>query len=282
MLLNEKLWMALGAIAYLVAFGLALGALWNGRRYAKGTMAGLLGGGWVLQFIGLHLRGLERHACPLGNPFEVIQFVAWSAVLIYLLVFSVYRLNLLGLFVAGLVGGLTAVSLLVPGWDSGYAGPLFGGNPWIELHASLAIFSYGIFGVLAGTSLMFLLQQYGLEKRQSKPLFHFLPSITELDSINRRLLLGGLLVLSTALLVGSIHWVPSPESITISKLGATIGLWLAYLLNYLLRLRGSLTPKRFAIYNLALFIVALLVLWPVERSRPAEPEPPTLSANPAS
>jgi ABC-type uncharacterized transport system permease subunit len=28
---------------------------------------------------------------------------------------------------------------------------IFGGNPWIELHAALAIFSYGVFGLLALT-----------------------------------------------------------------------------------------------------------------------------------
>jgi HemX protein len=39
--------------------------------------------------------------CPLGNTFEIVQFVAWSAMLLYFFVGTAFRVSLLGLFTAG-------------------------------------------------------------------------------------------------------------------------------------------------------------------------------------
>ena len=109
---------------------------------------------------GLYLRGLDVHGCPLGNGMERIQFILWSVVTGYLIMRILFRLNLLGSFAAGLAGVGGALSLLSPGLDSGYwlepgYRRLFSG-PWIELHASVAIFSYGLFALLAVVGVMYL------------------------------------------------------------------------------------------------------------------------------
>ena len=109
------------------------------------------------------MRGQLVKGCPLGNGMERIQFILWSLVVGYLIIRVLFRLNLLGSFAAGVacLGG--ALSLLFPTLDSpywekeGYDG-LFS-NHWVELHASVAIFSYGIFGLLATVSVMYLIQQ---------------------------------------------------------------------------------------------------------------------------
>ena len=151
----------------------------------------LLCTGFLLQTLGLNLRGMEVKGCPLGNSFEITQFICWSFVLLYFIIGPVFRLRLLGFFTAGLASGLSGIALLIPAWDRDYPPGIFGGNPWIELHAALAIFSYGVFALVALVSVMFLIQQHGLKKKQFKGIYAYLPSVQQLDTIAYRLLLTG-------------------------------------------------------------------------------------------
>src|ERR1039458_4473522 len=68
-----------------------------------------------------------------------------SRVLMYVLIASGYglqnaRLCLRGYFTAALMAALTVVSLAIPAWDATHRANVFGGNPWLELHAALALF----------------------------------------------------------------------------------------------------------------------------------------------
>ena len=57
------------------------------------------------------------------------------------------------------------------------------------------------------------------------------------------------------------------------KLGITLGVWLAYLLIFALRLTQRLHGTRFAWSCVVLFLFALLALWAVEMDRTASPLP---------
>jgi ABC-type uncharacterized transport system permease subunit len=139
---------AVAAAIYGGAFLFGLVALLARRAYSRAVMFALLVGGFLIQTLGLNLRGAQIKACPLGNPFEIAQFIAWSLVLLFFIIGPAFRLRLLGFFTAGLAAILTVSSILIPSWDRPYPPGLFGGNPWIELHASLAMFSYGVFAIL--------------------------------------------------------------------------------------------------------------------------------------
>jgi ABC-type uncharacterized transport system permease subunit len=218
----------------------------------------LLIGGWGFQWLGLYQRGLAGRGCPLGNTFEIVQFVAWSAMLVYFFVGSTFRGSLLGLFTAGYAATLALVSLLIPQWDLVRGQKLLGNNPWIEAHAALAVFSYGVFGLLTLTSLMQLLQNWSLKNKRLNGLFWFLPSVVQLEQINYRLVLLGVTLLSISLSVGAAWWVRNIESVHLPKLMVTVGVWLAYLTVLLLRWRGRLVSVRFAWVCLILFGLAPL------------------------
>src|SRR5204862_3137172 len=109
-----------------------------------------------------------------------------------------FRSSLLGYFTSGLAAAITLVSLAIPPWDSALRTHIFGGNPWLELHAALAVFSYGVFGLLALTSLMFLLRNYSLKAKHLGGWFSFLPSILDLDHISVRLLAAGVTLLAAS------------------------------------------------------------------------------------
>jgi HemX protein len=268
-LLTDRALLWLGALLYLAGFLTGLVALT--RRQTRAGLRTILNtflvGGWIFQMAGLYVRGLAVGGCPLGNTFEIIQFVAWSAMVLYFFVGATFRGSLLGLFTAGYAAALALVSLLVPAWDLAHGQKIFGNNPWIELHAALAVFSYGVFGLLALTAIMHLLQNWSLKHKRLNGLFWFLPSVVQLDHINFRLLALGVLLLSFSLGVGAVWWVRDTASVDYPKLIVTLGVWFVYLVIWLLRWRTKLVAVRFAWVCLVMFIVALLSLGPVNSSR---------------
>lgn len=264
---RSLLWV--GALLYLAGFVTGLFGLT--RRQFPGrmrkTLNTLLVVGWLFQWAGLYLRGMEVKGCPLGNTFEIVQFVAWSAMLLYFFVGTAFRVSLLGLFTAGYAGSLAVFSLVIRHWDLVRGQKLFGENPWIEAHAAIAVFSYGVFGLLALTSIMHLLQTWSLKHKKLDGIFWFLPSIVQLDQINFRLILLGVLLLTVSLGVGASWWVRDTESVHLPKLIVTVGVWFCYLVVLLLRWRGRLVSVRFAWVCLIMFWLALLSLGPVNSNR---------------
>ncbi|HET7534873.1 MAG TPA: cytochrome c biogenesis protein CcsA [Candidatus Didemnitutus sp.] len=259
----------LGALLYLVGFVAGCVALTR-RQQTPGTrlvLNALLAGGFLFQMVGLYVRGAAVGGCPLGNKFEIVQFVAWSAMVLYFVVGPAFRVSLLGLFTAGYAASLAVLSLLVPPWDAVRGAKIFGNNPWIELHAALAVFSYGVFGILALTSLMHLLQNWSLKHKRVSNLFWFLPSMVQLNQINFRLLLAGVCLLTFSLGVGAMWWVRDTASVDAPKLAVTVAVWFAFLVALVLRGSRRLVSTRFAWTCIALFALALLSLGPVNSSR---------------
>lgn len=268
-LLTDRALLWLGALLYLAGFLTGLAALTRRQSSAglRTLLNSLLVVGWIVQMSGLYVRGLAVGGCPLGNKFEIVQFVAWSAMVLYFFVGAAFRLTLLGLFTAGYAATLALVSLLVPSWDLIHGAKIFGKNPWIEMHAALAVFSYGTFGLLALTSLMHLLQNWSLKHKRLNGLFWFLPSVVQLSQINYRLLTLGVLLLTFSLGVGASWWMRDTASVNVPKLVVTLGVWLVYTVLLILRWRTWLVSVRFAWVCFVMFFIALLSLGPVNSSR---------------
>jgi ABC-type uncharacterized transport system permease subunit len=265
--LTDRQWMW-GAGAFYLA-GLLVGA-WSLRRggrpsgilvYAQVVM------GYLLQTFGLYVRGHAVAGCPLGNQFEILQFTAWSAISLYVVVGVTFRSSLLGYLTAGLGAALTLISLAIPAWDATRRAHIFGGNPWIEFHAALALFSYGVFSLLALTSLLLVFRLHSLQSKHLGGWFSWLPSVLELDHIGVRLLTAGVSLLAASLALGSVYWVRDTASVTWPKLAITLGVWAAFALTLGLRLGGKLLARRLAWTCIILFLVAMLSLWPVNASR---------------
>jgi HemX protein len=278
--LNDRAWLWAAAGFYLVGLLLGTISLVRGGRPSGALMYTLVAAGYLLQLLGLGLRGRAVGGCPLGNQFEVFQFTAWSAITLYLVIGVTFRSSLLGYFTSCLAAALTVVSLAIPAWDPALRTHIFGGNPWIELHAALAVFSYGVFGLLALTSLMFLARHHSLKSKHLDGWVSFLPSVLDLDHIGVRLLVTGVTILATSLAVGSAYWLRDTASANLLKILFTVAVWGAYSLALGLRLGGRLLPRRFAWTCMLLFVAALLSLKVVDDSRYPAPLPATAAAKP--
>jgi ABC-type uncharacterized transport system permease subunit len=263
---TDRQWLWCAGGFYLAGFLLGTLALGRGGRPSGPAMYVAIAIGFALQTLGLYLRGHAEGECPLHNHFELLQFAAWSAISLYLVIGVTFRTSLLGYLMAGLGAVLTAGSLLPTGWDEVIHGRIFS-NHWIELHASLGLYSYGPFALLALTSALLLLRNYSLKSKHVGGRFSFLPSILELDHIGVRLLGTGVALLGASVAVGLLYWSRDPATVTAAKFLTTLGVWVAYATALALRLKGRLLAKRFAATCLALFAAALLSLWPVDASR---------------
>lgn len=220
--------------------------------------------GFFLQTQALYFRGLEVHGCPLGNGLERAQFIIWSLIVAFLLLRLVWRINLLGTFCAGVSLLLGSLSLGLKNWDDPYWTALgyvrLFKDPWIELHASIAIFSYGLFCLLTVVSLMYLSQRQALLSRKPGFLGPYLPPIQDLEVAAMRLLAVGVAFLSLSMVVGTMHWIRHPEFVSVTKLTVTTTLWIGYLFLLGMRLTNRLYGSRFAKCSIVLFALALLSL----------------------
>ena len=230
--------------------------------------------GFVLQSIALYMRALLIHACPLGNTFEILQFIIWSLVLLFLLIRPVIKIKALGLFIIFIAALASTISLSIPSLDSSYLNSLEASDPFIELHASLAIFSYAIYMLLAIVSSMLLIQQWGLKKQRFQGLFRHLPAVQKLDSIANVLVWIASLTLFVGILFGSFYWNENPKTVPLFKLLLTTFILTLYCVVGVLKYLNKITPQKQAIAYIVLFSLAILSLGEVQTDKPEMPSPP--------
>jgi ABC-type uncharacterized transport system permease subunit len=269
--LEDRQWIFLATVVFVVTAALGTyTALKLHRKARRPYTLVLVSFGWILQTIGLYARGLEYGGCPLSNQFELVQFMVWSAIALYIFVGPAFRVSFLGMFTSTFASVFSILSLTIQSWDSPSRTPIFGDSPWIETHAALALFSYGVFGILALTSVMYLLQSRSLKQKNMGGLFPYLPSIFELTQINFRLLTIGFLILSASLAIGAVYWSHEIDSVDLPKLGTTIVVWFAYGVLLLLRFRQTLSYKQYSWACISVFAAALLSLEAVDQPKAKE------------
>jgi ABC-type uncharacterized transport system permease subunit len=270
-------WLRTAVALYVLGFGYALAVTARGREHNRPFFYVLIVTGFIAQSLGLYLRGLATHSFPVGNAFELLQALAWVTMFLQLVLRATLGLRLLGLFASGLAALLGTASLLLPGAALPPAGLTNAGNPWIQFHVALAVFSYGVFGLLAVTALMYLIQRHGLEQKRFSGIFRLLPSLAELDTLNRQLLVVGIWALSIAVALGALDWLGQPGGVSAGKLIVALAVWAGYLVVGWLRWRNRLVAGAYAWSCVFLFALAMFSLWPVSRN---DHNPPIPSQNP--
>lgn len=267
--LTDRFWLWIAAALYSGGFLLGAVPLLRRRRHPARLVCLVMLAGFALQTLGLWLRGKTTGGCPVGNTFEILQFTTWSAVALYFIVGAVFRLSLPGFFTAAFASLISLVSLAVPEWDAARRIGMADGASWVGVHAALAIFSYGAFGLLALTSAMWLLQWFSVKRRRMDGIFSLLPPMLALDRINLRLLATGVVILGASLVVALLHRAQIPGhavNLAMIFLGA---LWLVYAALLGLRLSGIMPSRRLAWACIILFALAILSLGTIDNHRGA-------------
>lgn len=227
-----------------------------GRLHRANYLAMLTG--FVLQTAFLYRRGLAIGRCPLTNAFETTVFIAWGAVLFYLLIGPSYRVSFLGAFTSPLALVINAVGLLALS-DLPHAASLRR-SPWVDFHAAIGILATGAFALAAVVAVMYLRQEQQLKSHHPARTFFLLPAIEQLELISVRLIVLGFAMLTAGMIGGvvSYHkvgpWTPG-------KTAWSVAVWLAYGALLLAQRTGAIRGRKLARAIILLFALLLGSFW---------------------
>ena len=240
---------------FVIACVISWQALRKQQRAAAWARVGFMGVGFAFQCGFLYLRGQAHGKCPITSPFEILIFVSWSIALIYFLVGTAFRLSLLGFFTAPLLVLFQGLALaLYHPVMKGSKVPNGGADYWTELHASLALISYGAFALAFVAGLMFLIQDRYLRSGRMGLFFYQLPPVHYLTQAIGRLLWLGFLLLT----IGILAAFKMETAAEMNKLVTISLVWLTYGLVLAMRLARSLGTRRLAALAVGAFIFPVL------------------------
>ncbi|MBT8035984.1 MAG: cytochrome c biogenesis protein [Verrucomicrobiae bacterium] len=211
---------------------------------------------FLTQLVVLGMRSELRGSCPLGDTGEILLFSAWSLTMFYMVVGSVYRLSLLGVFTAPLVCFLLTMAL-VPGMlevSPHHADTM---DAWREGHAAFSVLAYGSLGLAAVAGVMFLVLNRQLKEAQmGAGLFRNLPPARELSDVVRRLLILGFGLLTIGLVCGLV--MEKADGLG-RHLIVALGQWFAYGILIGVEWRRGMPARKLAILTVALFVLSLMI-----------------------
>lgn len=262
--------LALCGALYGAGLGLSLFGLRRDSLALRRAGATLLRVGFVAQSAGLYVRGLERAELPVANAFEMLQVLSWGVVAVDILLRLASRVRLPESPVCGLAALLSVSAFLRPGWD-GAASGAFAGNPWVGFHVASAVLAFSLFAALALNSLAYLVQHAALTGRRPGIVSAVLPPLRQLDRVGTQLLGVGLGVFSLSLAIGFATFSDNGSRAFALKLVLGVLVWLGYVAVSLLRRNEKLGARGFARACVALFLLALVSLWPANAVRSRVP-----------
>ncbi len=254
----ERALFILSMLCFLASFGYTLVSFGAGRYLPGRFNFTAVACGFIFQTAFLYVRGQSIGRCPLTNLFEVLVFLSWSLVLVYMVVGSTYRLSLMGAFTSPLAFVLQLMALLFFTAETS-ASSVAPANAWGELHGALSVIAYGAFALAGVTGVMFLLQQHQLKSGKPSSFFYSLPPVQELAVVNRRVLVFGWALLTVGfgcgLMAGQL-----PEQV---KLAWSAAIWLGYAFIIMARALHRLTPGGVAVASACAFLITVVSLWGV-------------------
>jgi ABC-type uncharacterized transport system permease subunit len=263
--LSDRVWVEFAMICYLIGFGYSVYSLVAEKYLTPRVTFWAICAGFIFTDIFLYQRGHAIGRCPITNPFEVLVFMTWSMVLIYLVIGSSYRLSLMGAFTAPVASILLFLAVaLAPGEPVARRIPV---NPWLEAHTSFSMVACGAFALACIAGVMFLVQEQQLKTRRPRSIFYRLPPITELSIANSRLLWLGFIFLTVGigtgfLIGGRINWVQAAWSILV---------WGVYGGIIAARIRHIVAAKWVAALSIVAFSLLISAFWGIRfiSDRPA-------------
>jgi HemX protein len=251
----DRLLLVLSSLCFLAGFAYTLYGVRIGRG-PRGNVSFLaMGLGFMFQTGFLFRRGESLGRCPLTNLFEVLIFLSWSIVLLYLVVGAAYRLSPLGSFTAPLVLVFQTFAMIAP-IDERHEIPV-ALSPWIEFHAAVAIIAYGAFALAGIAGVTYLVQERQLKTHRLRSIFFHLPPIMHLAVATKRLIAVGFILLSAGLLAG--FWAGIPNNPL--KLFWAVGVWVLYASLLQAEWWKQLSPKRVALMSVLAFAISVSSLW---------------------
>lgn len=249
-------YLIISTLIFLVGFLLAVISLRRGRKGEVGLNFWLAAAGFVFQCLFLRERGELHGRCPITNGAEVLVFICWSVVILYLALGKAFRLSLLGVFSMPLVFVFQLIAIISLAANDPGPRPPETLDPWLEMHASMSLLAYGAYGLACIAGIMYLVQNRQLKSHEPGRLFYSLPPIKYLSDAIIRLLVIGTVLISVGIIAAFFMQV-APEAVHLAVSGAV---WLIYFVIVLVQFIRRISPKRLSVLAIGAFIFALVTL----------------------
>ncbi|MFO7785171.1 MAG: c-type cytochrome biogenesis protein CcsB [Thermodesulfobacteriota bacterium] len=214
----------------------------------------ILVAGFAVHTVFLVHQYIAMGTAPVLSLKSALGFFAWTITGAYLLFQLKFRLMVLGSFIAPLAAVLMILSTTIPGTEGATAGPLFK-SVWLTIHVVTVFAGDGMFAIMFGAAVMYLLQERQIKGKRFGFLYTRLPSLQTLDSINHHALVIGFPLLTLGMVTGAIYaqqalgsyWRWDPKEVW------SLITWLAYAVLLHERLTVGWRGKRAAVMSIICF-----------------------------
>ncbi len=249
--------------AYLLSTGVYSVFFLSEKTRLRRTARKIFFAGAILHTCTIIARYFEAGHTPITSHHETVSFFAWSVAWCYLSFRWRYTMKNLGTFASIFV----LVLMLIASFASQEIIPL---SPvlqswWLPVHASVAMVAYGFLALAGIGGVMYLLQEREIKRKRFGVFYSRLPSLDALDKLNHHCLSVGFLLLTLALITGSIwakqawgaywHWDPKETWSLVT--------WFLYAGVVHQRFTVGWRGRRAAILSIIAFISVLFTLWGV-------------------
>lgn len=253
----STLWLIPALSCYaLSAAGFVLARLFPERQWTNwATM--FLGIGAVCHALDFMASGIQAGNIPVTNLPQSLSFLAWLTAVVGLVLIVRLKMPAIGAFVAPVVFiAATVASMMMRSGQVVIPKALH--SAWLPVHVTLAFLGDALFVLAAAVSVVYLLREKKLKaKRPIGTADKSAPSLEKLDRLNYRLLGWGFLMLSLAIVTGSIwadatwghFWSWQPQE------SWSLVVWLLYAGLLESRLSLGWRGKRAAALTIVLFTV---------------------------
>jgi cytochrome c-type biogenesis protein CcsB len=144
---------------------------------------------------------------PLSNLYESLMSLAWTTVLLYLIIEFRYKSKALGIFIFPIVSIAMAYASLSPNIQDEIE-PLIPAlqSNWLTYHVITCFLSYSAFAISFGSSITYLMKLRKSSKNNpgQKEADEMLPSMESLDDIIYKTVAIGFLLLSIGIITGAV------------------------------------------------------------------------------
>ncbi|MFP3870353.1 MAG: c-type cytochrome biogenesis protein CcsB [Syntrophobacteria bacterium] len=187
---------AVGTVGYLIY-------IIRSKQVIHRIACGILLAGFLVHSIGLVLLVSHIEQIPVTTLQQTLSFFAWAIVGSYLAVQLKFNIRTLGAFVSPFAVIFMLLSSAIPRQLVPASG-LFK-SFWLMLHVGTMFVGNAVFAVAFCAGIMYLLQERQIKTKSFGLLYHRLPSLEMLDSVNYVCLTFGFPLITLGLISGFVY-----------------------------------------------------------------------------
>jgi len=253
------IWLRVALICYAAGLLYALVALTRTSEILSKVALQAAYLGMVLHFVSLTEAVVETGQLTLASVHNSESLLALLIMVVFMLVYLVYKTTCPGSVVFPIVFLLTFVA--ATGQQPLVLTPV-AAKGWLVAHILMIFAGYAALFLSFGASLLYLLQERALKTKNSGGMFSRLPALQVIDDIGYRSLMLGFPFMTLGLVLGSVVAESTYGRVDFldPKILLSVLMWVVYLLMVYMRLSAGWRGRRAALLASAAFVAAI-VAW---------------------